>query len=194
MLKLDVDAEKIIIYLTPFVLKTNIKIIIYEFDNNSTVLSKEFPCYIDNKHEIILLFRKTHYDLIYESKNFGINSKELCYYVNLNENLKVVNSSILSRLKHNKKIKNESTGLCLDINTNPIASLEKTECLLCRISIKPKSINICKECLHNELISQIMANYMDFINESINLFQIGQDAKVPALFNQSIILFIIKFI
>ena len=185
MLKLDVDAEKIIIYLTPFVLKTNLKIIIYEFDKNSTVLSKEFPCYLENKHEIILLYRKTHYDLVYESKNFGVHAKELCYYVNINENLKVVNSSILSRIKYNKNFENQSTILNDNTDVSISACPENTECLSCQNPIKPKSINICKECLYNELISQIMVNYMDFINESLNLFQTGKEGQIPALFNQS---------
>ena len=100
--------------------------------------------------------------------------------------MKVVNSTILSRIKHNKNLINESSSLYQDIDDNRSANSENTECLICHISIKPKSVNICKECLYNELISQIMANYMDFINESLNLFQIGKDLQVPALFNRSI--------
>lgn len=99
LMKMDTDAEKIVIYLTPFVLKLNVKILIYEFDKDSSVLIREFPCYLNDRQNINLLYRKTHYDLIYEMKYFENYTKELCYYVNLEENLRVVNNGVLDKIR-----------------------------------------------------------------------------------------------
>jgi len=94
------DAEKIVIYLTPFVLKTNVKIIIYEFDSpDSFLLTKEFPCYLENKHEIVVLYRKTHYDVAYVDKYFEKYTKHLSSYVNLDENLRILSFDLLEKIR-----------------------------------------------------------------------------------------------
>lgn len=171
------------------VLKVNLNIIIYEFDKDSNVLSKEFPCYLDNKPNIILLYRKTHYDLIYDSKNFERFAKDLCLYVNLEENLKVVNGNILANMKLQ-----DSLGLSLsnpnEIKNNMISQEARySNCTSCGKSPSESNyitdLNICRECLNNELLSQLMANYMVFLTESIALFHAHKEKEIPALFNQS---------
>lgn len=100
-MKSGTDAEKIVIYLTPFVLKMNLKIIIYEFDSaDSFLLTKEFPSYLDNKHEIVVLYRKTHYDIAYQDKYFENYTKHLSSLVNLEENLRVLNFDLLEKIRH----------------------------------------------------------------------------------------------
>ena len=95
LMKCGTDAEKIVIYLTPFVLKTNLKIIIYEFDSESSCMSKDFSCNLEDKSEILVLYRKTHYDLAYSSDFFQNNTKHLSSFVNLDENLSVLNIDLL---------------------------------------------------------------------------------------------------
>jgi hypothetical protein len=114
-MKSGTDAEKIVIYLTPFVLKTNLKIIIYEFDSpDSFLLTKDFPCYLENKHEIVVLYRKTHYDIAYVDKYFEKYTKHLSSFVNLEENLRILNFDLLN------KIKNSSGNSDFNINDNLI--------------------------------------------------------------------------
>jgi len=114
-MKSGTDAEKIVIYLTPFVLKTNLKIIIYEFDSpDSFFLTKDFPCYLEDKHEIVVLYRKTHYDIAYVDKYFEKYTKHLSSLVNLDENLRILNFDLLN------KIKNSSGNTDFNINDNLI--------------------------------------------------------------------------
>lgn len=100
-MKNGTDAEKIVIYLTPFVLKMNLKIIIYEFDSIEAVcVNKTFPCYLENNQsEIVVLYRKTHYDLVYTSDYFEKHTKHLSSFVNLDENLRILNYSLLEKLR-----------------------------------------------------------------------------------------------
>lgn len=86
LLKMYTDAEKIVIYLIPFALKCDLNVIIYEFDTEDAVTEMSFPCYLYNKPKIEVLYRKTHYDLIYTQKYFNDNIKVINYHVNNNEN------------------------------------------------------------------------------------------------------------
>ena len=70
LLKMFVDAEKIIIYLTPFVIKTNIEIIL--FDDNEDPIIKNIK--IDEsddekKFRISLLNKNYHYEIIYNRED-----------------------------------------------------------------------------------------------------------------------------
>lgn len=90
LLRPCVDAEKIVIYLTPFVLKIDLRVIIYEFDSSSAILSRDFSCHIPDKPQITVLFRKTHYDFVYTSERFQKFQKVLSKFVNFQERLKVL--------------------------------------------------------------------------------------------------------
>jgi hypothetical protein len=65
LLKLYTYAEKLGIYLTPFVLKVNIKLIYYDYGKDCNIQTKLFSSYLDNKPTLLLLYRKCHYDLAY---------------------------------------------------------------------------------------------------------------------------------
>jgi hypothetical protein len=183
---METEAEKIVIYLTPYVLKTNLSILIYEFDKDSSVLVKEFPCHLSDKPEIILLYRKTHYDLIYSKSAFEKGSKSLCLYVNLNENLKVVNTMYLEQMRkindpgREVKFSKNDSEKPLDINQNPYST-----CLSCKNSYLHKAniLGVCLNCLNNELNSQITANYMIFISEALSAYQSGNETLIPQIFN-----------
>jgi hypothetical protein len=188
-MKLDTDAEKIVIYLTPFVLNINLKIIIYEFDTDSNFLIKEFPCAIDNSFDVILLYRKTHYDLVYQSQNFDKNAKELCFYVNLNENLRVLKSEVLDSLRSHR-YSSRSANIAdhsndsekYEIKENPFST-----CLACSNFYVHKSniLNLCVNCLTTELMSQMMANYLIFLNECMACYEDSNENNIPQIFNES---------
>lgn len=103
-MKSGTDAEKIVIYLTPLVLKLNLKIIIYEFDSpESFFIMKEFPCNVNDSLEIVLLYRKTHYDIAYVDKYFEKYTKHLSSFINFEENLNVLNFELLEKIRKSAK-------------------------------------------------------------------------------------------
>ena len=75
LLKMFIEAEKIIIYLTPFILEVNLDIIIFE-DNEEQII-KRFSYdekYFDTKIQnnvITLLNRSTHYEIIYTLEQYN---------------------------------------------------------------------------------------------------------------------------
>jgi hypothetical protein len=167
------------------VLRINLKIIIYEFDNNFTVQSRDFPSYLDGKPNLTLLFRKTHYDYVYNDKYFEKYTKELCYFVNVAENLKVVRSTDLEQYK------NRGRPVSEHIVDNNIAGNNQTEgqkCLSCGANYlhKPNLFGLCLNCLNGELYNQIMGFYLVFLGESMGLFLEGSDDNVVNLYNECI--------
>lgn len=92
LLPLYKEAEMISIHLIPFVLKVDLVILTYDF-NNSSEKMKDFSCFLKLKHRIIVLYKKSHYDLIYDKPYFDKNAKYLTEYSNLYESEKSVLSS-----------------------------------------------------------------------------------------------------
>ena len=72
LLKMGTDAERIVIYCTPFVLNCDINIVMYEFDlPNDAINQKLFECFNKKtKLRIEILFRKTHYDVVYNKEYY----------------------------------------------------------------------------------------------------------------------------
>ena len=89
LLKMFMDAEKIIIYLTPFILGINLNIILYE-DENSDIIKKfgEDGEDLDKEKEnifenvIFLMNRKNHYELLYTKKENEKYQYIFCDYIN----------------------------------------------------------------------------------------------------------------
>ena len=101
LLKMFMDAEKIIVYLTPFVLGMNLDIII--FGDESEIVKKinyEGKPKYSFEEKIFLMNRKNHYELIYTQKD-NIKYEELFEkYIN-NDFLKVSLILLDLREKHN---------------------------------------------------------------------------------------------
>ena len=207
-MKSGTDAEKIVIYLTPLVLKTNLKIFIYEFDSNPCYIIKDFPCYIEDKSEILLLYRKTHYDLYYPSKYFEVHGKYLSSLVNLEENVKVLSSELIEKIKSNEKdfndenlsnfinlnIKefheneNNQKFRNLNLKDNHPSKVEYNEsglykCEKCENDyIHKKNIfNYCKICVKNDLIENLMHVYINFSKAAVQLYLERKDSSIPII-------------
>ena len=65
LLRFYTCAEKLAVYLSPFVLKINIKVVCYDFGTDCDIQTKEFKCYLPNKDTIMVMYRKAHYDICY---------------------------------------------------------------------------------------------------------------------------------
>ncbi len=101
LLKLGIYAEKIVIYLTPYVLKTNVKLLMYDYGSEYLIETKKFFCHLPNKEEIVTLYRKCHYDVTYSKSYFDKYSKFISGFVNLNEEIKVLRDHLLSNFRKN---------------------------------------------------------------------------------------------
>jgi hypothetical protein len=99
LLKMYQDAEKIVIYLTPFVLRINLKVIIYEFGAGMAEHNKELMCGLADKPVIAILYKHFHYDLVYSKEYFNEHTRYLSLYVNLTENLKIINEDIYKEVE-----------------------------------------------------------------------------------------------
>ena len=65
LLRFYTCAEKLAVYLSPFVLKINIKVVCYDFGTDCDIQTKEFKCYLPHKDTIMVMYRKAHYDICY---------------------------------------------------------------------------------------------------------------------------------
>ena len=185
LLKMFMDAEKIIIYLTPFILGINIDIIVFNDDNETikNIYYEGKPKYTLND-KIFLMNRKNHYEIIY-SKEYNEKYKSLFEkYIN---NSFLEESIILYEI--NKKNKDNNY---ININNNIYKNILNEE----NINIKNKKLTaINKKCkIKKKLKKQILnnsdknivnnsnsnniikipsdnpnENYLSFINEEINL-------------------------
>ena len=84
-------AEKIILYVAPFVFNIKLNILIYDYGMNGTqsvVMEKKFADENINSSqiEINLLFRKSHYDIYYKKEFYQEHQKNLNTLINLKEN------------------------------------------------------------------------------------------------------------
>ena len=115
LLKMFMDAEKIIIYLTPFILGINLDIII--FDDESEIIKKinydgkpDFE--FDDK--IFLMNKKNHYEIIY-SKNYNEKYKALFNkYINNN----FIKESIILHEINKKNIFDNNQGNNFIVNNH----------------------------------------------------------------------------
>ena len=89
-------AEKIVVYITPFVFNIDMNVIIYDYGTNgaaSFIEQKPFSCEEGSKAsiEINLLFRKAHYDIFYKQKYFEEYQNMFNVLKNIKEDIKVIN-------------------------------------------------------------------------------------------------------
>ena len=87
LLKYYTCAEKLAVYLTPFILKVNLNIVFYYFGNNCDIENKFFSCYLPNKDRkkdtINVLYRKAHYDVCYSRDYYNDFKPFLDVYMDL---------------------------------------------------------------------------------------------------------------
>ena len=142
--KLYVDAEKIIIYVCPFIFNVNVNI---NVNGDNMVLSiNDDNSNSNTMLNVFLLYRKSHYDVLYEGEFFLKNKDRLCLHFFSDETNKSQQSSL-------NKIKT-----CIVCNKSKnIYSLNKT-------------IIICERCMIKELSCSITEQYRTFITNNRKYF------------------------
>jgi len=116
LLPLYKEAEMISIHMIPFILKVDLLVFTYDF-NQSSEKMKEFSCFLQGKHKIIVLYKKGHYDLIYEKSYFEKYCKHLAQYSNLYETDRAVLSS--------KELSDLECNYSIDVKAQELIKLEE---------------------------------------------------------------------
>ena len=109
-------AEKIVIYIAPFVFNIHINILVYDFGlNGKESLIKEKQFLNENKNnfqaEINLIFRKIHYDVYYKYLFYDDHQKNLNILINRKEDIdNLAQNQINENNKYNDYINNNLGG------------------------------------------------------------------------------------
>ena len=92
LLKFYTCAEKLAVFLVPYVLKVNLNIVFYYFGNECDIENKFFSCELPNKDKRLdtlnVLYRKAHYDVCYFNDYYYNFKNLLNLYCNLNTKFK----------------------------------------------------------------------------------------------------------
>ena len=83
LLKLFTDAEKIIIYLTPFVLNTDLNIFVYDGNQNDNIQKITCPNLLNKDYIIYTSITNSHYELIYLTNEYEKYKNYLIDYTNI---------------------------------------------------------------------------------------------------------------
>ena len=106
LLKFYTCAEKLAVYLVPFILKINLNIVFYYFGNDCDIENKFFSSFLPDKDKIKdtinVLYRKAHYDVAYTKEYYNNFEPLLENYCNLKVDFCLINPSIVEQ--NEKKI------------------------------------------------------------------------------------------
>ena len=97
LLKFYTCAEKLAVYLVPFVLKINLNIVFYYFGNECVIENKFISCFLANKDKkkdtINVLYRKAHYDVSYTQEYYNDFQPLLDLYKEKGNNCYIVDAA-----------------------------------------------------------------------------------------------------
>ena len=128
LMKTKTFAEKIVIYIAPYVFNTNINILIYDFGINgapSTIQEKKFLSDNDttSQIQINLIFRKAHYDIYYKQNYYQEFRRYFNILQNTKEDIQIINGNFLKQKKEDND-NNNNINKINDLN-NTITQLKQ---------------------------------------------------------------------
>ena len=108
LMKTKTFAEKIVIYIAPFVFNTNMNILIYDFGisgASSAIQEKLFLSDNDTSSQIQinLIFRKSHYDIYYKFNYYEEFKSYFNILKNIKEDIQIINGNFLKRKEEDDK-------------------------------------------------------------------------------------------
>ena len=100
-------AEKISIYIAPFVFNCNVNVLIYDYGEKSFVQEKRFIGEKIKDLDIYLIFRKAHYDVYYNKKYYDKFSENLESLPNIMEEICFLNGDNQKEIEDKVKIESK---------------------------------------------------------------------------------------
>ena len=169
-------AEKLIIYVTCFVLNINLHLINYDYSMNeyipSSIDTKIFYCGLKQKEDVFVIYSKNHYDVGYSKAFYDKNVNNLSLFCSLHEDIVILKDE---KGLESHEIKGETHSKCIICNKNSIIDKSLLNC----------EINSCLQCFQtivkNEIINivrnniAINANEIDYDNIKIDISTISND-------------------
>ena len=182
LMKPKTFAEKIVIYLAPFVFNYDINILIYDYGANCFIEEKTFSGEKKSTNEINLLFRKSHYDVYYKKNYFDKYREEFEILNNIYEEIKFLNSDnpdqilaesinniILNGNNNNKKKTNSEDYEQIFADQENNDKYDNTpRCLECKQPYNniENVFGLCNNCLLTILNTLLLSNYISFLQKS----------------------------
>ena len=184
LMKTKTFAEKIVIYLTPFVFNVNMNILIYDFGINgapSSIQEKKFLSDNDTSSQIQinLLFRKAHYDIYYKQNYFEKYKIYFNILENTKEDIQIINKSKKELLEEEEKKK----ALKMAENDQNLIKNNKNDLTICLECKKPynnilNEFFLCDQCLLNNIKTAFLLSYMEFIKNKTNMINAKENLKL----------------
>ena len=175
-------AEKLVIYIAPFVFNCNLNILIYDYGENSFVQEKQFLSGRDKKIHINLIFRKAHYDIYYKKEYYEKFSNHLDALINFDEKIDFLNKNLEDLLKENNDEKNYEKIFNENSNEN---NNNLPKCLECKKTYNHKEnvFGYCNDCLLSAIKTQILSNYLNLI-QNVEKYGLEEDEIITTLRKQ----------
>ena len=110
LLKMYSDAEKIVIYLTPFLLNIDLNVFLYEGEQTKNFESIKCPNLINENYVITTINKKLHYELLYSKYEYN-KYKILIDYTTKDFVSKILNPINNNIENENNNIENENNNI-----------------------------------------------------------------------------------
>ena len=167
-------AEKIVIYIAPFIFNCDINVLIYDFGTNGCIQEKLFTREKKSEYTLNLLFRKAHYDIYYKKDFCDKYSDKLEILNNIYENILYLNAKnpeeVLGRSINNLNNQNNDNYELLFSEQDSNNDGGTPKCLECKKSFTQKEnvFGLCNDCLLNILNTHILNCYFAYLQQSGN--------------------------
>lgn len=184
LMKPTTYAEKLVIYITPFVFNCDLNIIMYEFGKN--IEEKQFKNEKESNFQINLLYHSSHYDIFYKKYYYEKYREQLDMLINIQENIVYLNSKNPEEYQNedNTNNKNQNNNPNVKLKNNPKEKIndehkvkgsndynnnndDYSQCLQCGqfYSHKGNVFGLCNYCLSDILKDKIYFYYLAFLQK-----------------------------
>ena len=160
-------AEKIVIYIAPFVFDCEINILIYEFDIQNGINEKKFGTEKKTNFQVNLIFRKSHYDMYYKKDFYERYSEKLDALTNIKEEIKFLN--LQSPEEYYDKLISQNQDNDND-GQNDDNNLNASKCMQCKKHFfhAENPFGLCNDCLLEILKTELFNAYTMYIKSTRN--------------------------
>ena len=159
-------AEKIVIYIAPFVFDCEINILIYEYDIQNGINEKRFGTEKKTNFQVNLIFRKSHYDMYYKKDFYQKYSENLDTLTNIKEEIKFLN--LKSPEEYYDKLISQNQND--DNNDNNDNNVNASKCMQCKKHFfhEENPFGLCNDCLLEILKTELFKAYTLYIRSTRN--------------------------